>query len=135
MIIERFLVRQQFSPEVVHAVVSVIHEMVYCTIHSHVQLRKSNWTSEQKNSCLAEELDDTLYWYCRAALHRMIKLQNETLQQKKGCGKVSTERRPIMEKELELLNPLVMKDKSSISASLKNLEEGNLFHGSSFFLF
>ena len=35
MIVERFLVgqseRQQFSPEVVHAVVSaVIHEMVYC---------------------------------------------------------------------------------------------------------
>ena len=27
-------------PEVVHAVVSVIHEMVYCTIHSYVQLRK-----------------------------------------------------------------------------------------------
>ena len=126
MIIERFLVGQQFSPEVVHAVVSVIHEMVYCTIHSHVQLRKSNSTSEQRNSCLAVESDDTLFRYCGAALHRMIKLRKETLQQKKGRGKVSTERRPIMEKELELLNTLVMKDKSSISASLKNLDEGNL---------
>ena len=56
----------------------------------------------------------------------MIKLRKETLQQKKSCGKVSTERCLIMEKELELLNTLVMKDKSSISASLKNLDEGNL---------
>ena len=56
----------------------------------------------------------------------MIRLRKETLQQKKSRGKVSTERFLIMEKELELLNTLVMKDKSSISASLKNLDEGNL---------
>ena len=93
-----------------HAVVSVIHEMVYCTIHTHVQLRKSNSTSEQKNSCLAVEPDHTLFRYCSAALHQMIRLRKETLQQKKGCGKVSTERCLIMEKELELLNTLVMKD-------------------------
>lgn len=39
-IIKQFLVGQsegqQFSPEVVHAVVSVIHELVYCTIHCHI---------------------------------------------------------------------------------------------------
>ena len=90
--------------------VSVIHEMVYCTIHTHVQLRKSNSTSEQKNSCLAVEPDHTLFRYCSAALHQMIRLRKETLEQKKGCGKVSTERCLIMEKELELLNTLVMKD-------------------------
>ena len=31
-----------------------------------------------------------------------------------------------MEKELEILRELVMKDKSDISNSLKNLDEGNL---------
>ena len=122
MIIELLLVGQQFSP----VVVRVIHEMVYCTTHSHVQLRKSNSTSEQRNSCLAVESDDTSFRCCGAALHGMIKLRKETLQQKKGRGKVSTERRLIMEKELDLLNTLVMKDKSSISVSLKNLDEGNL---------
>ena len=39
-IIERLLVGQsegqQFSPDVVHAVISVIHELVYCTIHCHI---------------------------------------------------------------------------------------------------
>jgi len=129
-IIERFLVGQsegqQFSPEVVHAVLSVIHELVYCTIHCHIQLKKSTSTSELRNSCLAVESDDTLFRYCGAALHRMLKLRKETLQQKKGRGRVSTERRPVMEKEMDVLNALVMKDKSSISSSLKNLDEGNL---------
>jgi len=31
-----------------------------------------------------------------------------------------------MEQELEILQQLVMKDKSAISSSLKNLDEGNL---------
>jgi len=56
----------------------------------------------------------------------MIELRKETLQQKKGRGKVSPERRPVVEKELELLTLLVVKDKSDISQSLKNLDEGNL---------
>ena len=47
-------------------------------------------------------------------------------QQKRGRGKVSSERRPVMEKEMDVLNALVMKDKSSLSSSLKNLDEGNL---------
>ena len=86
-IIEQFLVGQSegqhFSPEVVHAVISVIHELVYCTIHCHIQLKKSTSTSEPRNSCLAVESDDTMFRYCGAALHRMIKLRKETLQQKK----------------------------------------------------
>ena len=36
---------QQFSSEVVHAVVIIIHKMIYCTIHSHVRLTKSNSNS------------------------------------------------------------------------------------------
>ena len=94
-VIERFLVGQsegqQFSPEVVHALLSVIHEMVYFTIHSHIQQKKSISTSEVKNSCLAVESDDTLFRYCGAALHRMIKLRTEALQQRKGRGKISSE--------------------------------------------
>jgi len=39
---------------------------------------------------------------------------------------VSTERLPVMEKELDLLNTLKMTDKSSISQSLKSLDEGKL---------
>lgn len=89
-------------------------------------MKKSTSTSELRNSSLAVESDDTLLRYCGAALHRMIKLRKETLQQKKGRGKVSSERRPVMEKEMDVLNTLVMKDKSSLSSSLKNLDEGNL---------
>ena len=129
IIMERFLVglqsESQVSPEVAHAVLSVIHEMVYSTICSHMRQKKSQPT-ELRHSCLAVESDDTLFRYCGAALHRMVKLRKETLQQKKGCGKVSSKRRPVVEKELELLAMLVMKDKSDISQSLKNLDEGNL---------
>lgn len=56
----------------------------------------------------------------------MTKLRTETLQQKKGRGKVSAERRATVELELELLKELTMKDKSLISSSLQNLDEGNL---------
>ena len=56
----------------------------------------------------------------------MIDLRKETLQQKKRGCKVSSERRPVVEKELEMLILHVMKDKSDISQSLKNLGEGNL---------
>lgn len=75
---------------------------------------------------LREESDDTLYQYCGAALHRMIKLRKETLAGKKGCGKLSSQRKLIMEKELTLLQELLMKDKSDIPSSLKNLDDGNL---------
>ena len=129
LILERFLVGQselQASPEVMHAVVSVIHEMVYSTICGQIQQKKARSAPDPRNSCLAVESDDTLFRYCGAALHRMTKLRKETLQQKKGRGKVSKERRPVMEKELQVLDKLTMKDKSGISQSLKNLDEGNL---------
>ncbi|KAJ7374192.1 hypothetical protein OS493_007265 [Desmophyllum pertusum] len=125
-IIERFLVGQQFDAEVVHAVVSVVHEMVYHIIHAQIQSKKSATTSEARTSKLNPETDDTLYRYCGAALHRMIKLRKETLKQKKGRAKLSSQRQPIMELELALLEELTMKDKSSVPQSLKNLDEGNL---------
>lgn len=56
----------------------------------------------------------------------MIKLKKETLQQKKGRRRVSSKRRLVMEIEMDMLISLVMKDKFSISPSLKNLDEGNL---------
>ena len=44
LIIERFLVRlqseSQVYPEVVHVLLSVIHEMVYSTICSHTRQKK-----------------------------------------------------------------------------------------------
>lgn len=56
----------------------------------------------------------------------MIKLRKETLAGKKGRSKLSSQRKLIMEKELTLLQELLMKDKSDIPSSLKNLDDGNL---------
>ena len=55
---------------------------------------------------------------CGAALYRMIKLQRETLQQKKGHGRILRERKGIMELELDFLQDLTMEDISSLSPSL-----------------
>ena len=127
LIVERFLVGQHFDIEVVHAVISLVHELVYTCVHSHIQRRKlSDTTSDTRTSTLCTESDETLYRYCGAALHRMIKLRRETLLQKKGRGRVSRERKGIMELELDLLQDLTMKDKSSLSPGLQNLDEGNL---------
>ena len=56
----------------------------------------------------------------------MIKLRKETLAAKKNRIKLSSKRKPVMKRELEILEDLVMKDKSGLSSSLKNLDEGNL---------
>ena len=126
-VVERFSVGQQFADELVHGVFSVLHEMVYTNVLSQIQQKKvSSVTSETTSSKLSPESEETLYRYCGAALHRMTKLRTETLQQKKGRGKVSAERRATVELELELLKELTMKDKSLISSSLQNLHEGNL---------
>ena len=132
MILERLLANLHTnSRDEVHCVVSVIHELVYSIIHEHVRLRKteSETAGEGINGrrCqLSKESDDTLYRYCGAALQRMIKLRKETLAGKKGRGDLSKQRKPVMEQELEILQQLVMKDKSAISSSLKNLDEGNV---------
>ena len=132
MILERLLTNLSTSSrDDVHCVVSVIHELVYAIIHEHVRLRKteSDTAGDGFNGgrCqLSKESDDTLFRYCGAALQRMIKLRKETLAGKKGRGDLSKQRKPVMEQELEILQQLVMKDKSDISSSLKNLDEGNL---------
>lgn len=54
------------------------------------------------------------------------KLRRETLQEKKGRGKAQSERKGIMELELDLLRDLTMEDKSSLSISLQNLDKGSL---------
>lgn len=86
----------------------------------------SDTTLDTRASRLCTESVETLYRYRGAALHRMMKLRRETLQQKKGRGKVSRDRKGIMELELDLLQDLTMEDKSSLSLSLQNLDEGNL---------
>ena len=127
LIVERFLVGQQFNMEVVHAVISIFHELVYTCVHSHIQGRKmSDTTLDTRTSRLCAESDETLYRYCGAALHRITKLRRETLQEKKGRGKVPSERKGIMELKLDLLRDLTMEDKSSLSISLQNLDEGSL---------
>ena len=37
LIVERFLVGRHFNIEVVHAVISLVHELVYTYVHSHIQ--------------------------------------------------------------------------------------------------
>ena len=56
----------------------------------------------------------------------MIKLREQTPSGKPGCGELSKKRKPVLQKELEILRELVMNDNSNISGSLKNLVEGNL---------
>ena len=132
MILERLLANlSTSSQDYVHCVVSVIHTSVYAIIHEHVRLRKteSETAGDGFNGgrCqLSKESDDTLFRYCGPALQRMIKLWKETLPGKKGRGDLSKQRKPVMEQELEILQQLVMKDKSDISPGLKNLDEGNL---------
>ena len=125
-----FLVGRHFNIEVVHAVItniSLVHELVYTCVHSHIQgWKMSDTTLDTRISRLRMESDETHYRYCGAALYRMIKLRRETLQQKKGRARVSRERKGIMELELDLLQDLTMEDKSSLSPSLQNLDEGNL---------
>ena len=131
-ILERLLANLSTSSrDDVHCVVSVIHALLYEIIHEHVRLTKteSETAGDGFNGgrCqLSKESDDTLFRYCGAALQRMIKLRKETLAGKKGRGDLSKQRKPVMEQELQILKHLVRKDKSDISSSLKNLDEGNL---------
>ena len=77
LIVERFLVGRHFNIEVVHAVISLVHELVYTCVHSHIQgWKMSDTTLDTRTSRLRMESDETLYRYCRAALYRMIKLYN-----------------------------------------------------------
>ena len=131
MIVERLLKssNEVFDAHCVHGVLSVLHESVYSVIHDHVRIKKAETESTgtyKARSELYEESEDTLYRYCGASLHRMIKLREETLAGKKGRGELSGERKPVMTKELQILRELLMKDKSNIPESLKTLDEGNL---------
>ena len=130
MILERFCHSSKelsFRPEEIHRVLSVIHELVYTIIHEHIQLRKRDLAGQENLELqFSNESDDTLYRYCGTALQSMIKLRKETLASKKNRVRLSSKRKPVMERELEILENLVMKDKSGSSSSLKNLDEGNL---------
>ena len=124
----QLLLKDEFNSEAVHSVVSVIHEMVYATVHNLVQNKKQIPTPGQSvpQSNLAPESDDTLYRFCGAALHRMVTVKTETLNEKTGRGRLTRKRRTLMEQELKLLECLIMKDKSKIPQTLRNLDEGNL---------
>ena len=128
MIVQRILKNEndKFSAA---GIMSVIHERVYSVIHDRVRLRKAE--TENTGTCkarshLKEESSDILYRYCGAPLHRMIKLREQTIAGKKGRGESSDKRKPVTQKELEILSELLMKDKSNIPASLKTLNEGNV---------
>lgn len=112
LIVERFLLGQQCDSEVVYAVVSLLHELVYTHVHSLIQDRTP------RAPRLSTESDESLYRYNGEALHRKMKLRRETLKQMKSRVKISSKRRGIMELELHLPLDLTLKDKSSLSHSL-----------------
>lgn len=72
--------KESFSPESVYCVVGVLHESLYTIIHE--RLKKAETLAETVGEAalharqeLRGESADTLYHYCGAALHRMIKLR------------------------------------------------------------
>ena len=83
IVLERLLANLNTSPrDNVHCVVSAIHVLVNTIIHEHVRLKKTE--SEMAGEgisggrCqLSKESDNSLYWYCGAAVCR-IKLRKET---------------------------------------------------------
>ena len=87
IILERLLANLNTSPrDNVHCVVSAIQVLVSTIIHEHVRLKKteSEMAAEgiSEGRCqLSKESDNTLYWYCGAAVCR-IKLRKETLPEK-----------------------------------------------------
>ena len=59
LIVERFLVGQHFN---IHAVISLVHELVYTYIHSHIHGRKmSDSTLDTRTSWLCAESDETVF--------------------------------------------------------------------------
>ncbi|XP_015779652.1 PREDICTED: uncharacterized protein LOC107357522 [Acropora digitifera] len=121
------------SAEDVHRVISVVHELVYTTAHDHIRIKKEEGSSAREHSVLGEESDHTLFRYCGASLQRMIKFRKKSLlvESSKAKGKMkrpkpSSSRRASIEEELKIIECLILKDKSSISEHLKNLDEGNL---------
>ena len=77
---ERLLnTKKNYNDEVVLAVLSIIHELVYFTIHSAIQEKKSGLSAPEQAAAVAEEKDNILYRFGGVALNKMIKLK-ETLK-------------------------------------------------------
>ena len=115
MIVERILksTKPHLESHSVHSVLSVLHELVYSSIHDRVRVNTADSETRgagETGTQLKEETGDVLYRYCGTSLHRMIKLREETLMitGKKGRGELSDKRRAIMIKELEILRDLVV---------------------------
>jgi len=125
-ILDRCLQGLDVSTEDAYAVISCIHELVYVVIHDRIRSDKEGASPTASNTAIAEETEDTLNRYCGAALCRMIKLRKETIIGAKGRGEITEERKKVFKQELEILQMLVMQDKSNTSTSLINLDEGNL---------
>ena len=100
--------------------------MYWTTLHIRLKKEEAETSKEslrQRRCELSEESDDTLYHCCGAALHRTMKLREETLSGNQDAGNCQRKRSPYCKR---VLRELVRKDKSNISESLKNLDEGRL---------
>ena len=111
------------------AIRTVLYWYLYETFHGAVLLSKDqDFESFDKVTVAMKEDEVTLYRFSGAALHRMIKLREETIRSKKGRRTVTEESKEKMIMELDILLNLRMPEsqKSSLPKALQLLDEGGL---------
>ncbi|PFX14947.1 hypothetical protein AWC38_SpisGene20862 [Stylophora pistillata] len=112
------------SSATIRAVTGIVHSLVYDFAQSE-SYNLAKPVDQVQQSILPED-DVTLYRMSGAAFCQMIKLRKDTLSEKKGKRKVTSQSRIDMELELDILEKLKESDKNSLSQALKLLDEGNL---------
>lgn len=112
------------SSATIRAVTGIVHSLVYDFTQSE-SYNLAKPVDQVQQSILPED-DVTLYRMSGAALCQMIKLRKDTLSEKKGKRKLTSQSRINMELELGILEKLKESDKNSLSQALKLLDEGNL---------
>ena len=111
------------SSATIRAVTGIVHSLVYDFAQSESYSFAQPVDVQQK---ILPEDDVTLYRMSGAGLCQMIKLRKDTLSEKKGKRKMTSQSRVEVEFELEILDKLKESDKNSLPQALKLLDEGNL---------
>ena len=111
------------SSATIRALTGIVHSLVYDFAQSESYNFAQPVDVQQK---ILPEDDVTLYRMSGAALCQMIQLRKDTLSEKKGKRKVTSQSRVDVEFELEILYKLKECDKNSLPQALKLLDGGNL---------
>ena len=107
----------------IRSVTGIIHSLVYD--FAQTESYSISQPLDVKQNVTPED-DVSLYRISGAALCQMIKLRKDTLSEKKGKRKLTSDSRGQMETELDLLLQLKQPNKSHLPEALKLLDEGNL---------